>query len=518
MPQAEPESALTVLDWLIVAAYFVVVIYLGSRFRARQVSSEHYFLGGRRLPGWAVGMSIFATIISSLSFLALPGKSFKDDLQYLAAVAVVPVTALVATRFIIPLFRQRIRLSAYEYLEKRFGLAARFYGNTIFLVTNYFKMSLVLYLLCLAISGMTGWNLYGLILLVGVATMTYTFFGGIEGVVWTDVIQGFLLLAGGVISVFFILFWSPVEPQRVLAMASEGGKFRLVSFGLSPSRISVYVLVCFGLSLYMTRYATDQTVVQRYLLSPSTAKARRSLWVSAAFVMVVWVVFMFIGVLLWVYYELKPDLLPPHVRAKPDQVFAYFIGHELPTGVTGMILAGLFAASMSTLSADINSIASVIVDDFYNKLAPGGDDRRRLVFSRLCVVAIGSLSILVAFILSHYKSMVEVFFAVSSVIAGGMVAMFFLGFFTRRCSRQGLYVGLCVGVVFIAWAALTNPGGPLQQTPWWLPRFPMHIYWLGLISNVVVFAVGYLASRLLTPGYQAAAELTVYEKPGAQPA
>jgi SSS family solute:Na+ symporter len=507
---------LKIIDWIIVAAYFAFVIWLGSRFARRQTSSDRYFLGNRSLPGWAVGMSIFATIISSLSFLALPGKAFKDDLQYLVTIASVPIAAIIATSFIIPLFRQTIKLSAYEYLEKRFGLLARFYGNSIFLITNYFKMSLVLYLLCLAIAGITGWNLYVLILLVGLATTTYTFFGGIEGVVWTDVTQGILLLGGGVISLLLMLFHSPAAPSEILTTAYNAGKFKLVSLDFQWSQVSVYVLLCFGFSLYMTRYGTDQTVVQRYLLSSSTRQARRSLWVSAIFLCVVWLVFMFIGVLLWVYYDLQPGLLPDHVRARPDQVFAYFIGHELPSGVAGMILAGLFAASMSTLSSDLNSIASVLVDDFYNKIAKSSDDKWRLLFSRISVLVIGFLSIFLALGLTRFTSMVEVFFVFSSVIAGGMMAMFFLGLFTRRGSRKGLYVGLAVGVVFIAWAALTNPSKADNWLPEWLPRFRIHIYWLGLVSNILVFAVGYLASRVLSRGYSAETALTVYGKDSAQ--
>ena len=284
-------------------------------------------------------MSIFATIISSWAFLELPGKSFKDDMQYLVVIASIPITVLIATFFIIPIFRRKIKLSAYEYLERRFGLFARFYGNIAFILGHFFKMSMVLYLLCLAIAGVTNWNLFVLIITVGIATITYTFFGGIEGVVWTEVVQGFLLLAGGVISLLFLLFAGSAGACDVLEEAYIAGKLNLVTFDFDWSRASVYALVCFGFSLYMTKYATDQTVVQRYLLSSSTRQACRSLWVSVVFLGIVWVVFMFIGVLLWVFYNTQPQLLPEVVRQKPDQVFAYFIGHQLPDGVTGLILA-----------------------------------------------------------------------------------------------------------------------------------------------------------------------------------
>lgn len=518
MPLASTESALEIIDWLIIAAYFIFVIWLGSHFGRKQTSSDRYFLGNRRLPGWAVGMSIFATIISSWSFLGLPGKSFKSDMQYLVTIVTIPITVCIAVFFLIPLFRRKVRLSAYEYLERRFGLFARFYGDILFMAGHFFKMSMVLYLMCLALEGVTGWDVLILIVFVGVATMIYTFFGGIEGVVWTDVTQGFLLLGGGVLSLCFLLFGTQGGPTEVVTAAYEAGKFKLVSFDFEWKEVSVIVLVFFGFSHYMAKYATDQTVVQRYLVAPSSKQAARALWISVFLLGVVWVLFMTVGVLLWVFYQAQPELLPEAVRAKPDQVLAYFIGHQLPAGVTGLILAGIFAASMSTLSSDLNSLASVLAEDFYGKLVKGGSDSRRLVFSRASVLGAGILSIFFAMLLTKVESIVDAFFTFSAIIAGGMVGMFFLGLFTKRCSKKGLYIGLAVGVTFIIWAALTNPEKMDALIPSWLPKFRIHIYWLGLLGNIVVFGTGYLASRIFSPGYMAEDGLTIYGKAAARTA
>ncbi|MHC4666013.1 MAG: sodium:solute symporter family protein [Planctomycetota bacterium] len=522
MPQPDSESALKIIDWAIIGAYFVFTIWLGSYFSKRQTSSQRFFLGNRTLPGWAVGMSIFATIISSWAFLALPGKSFKDDMQYLLTIAPIPLTVLIAVLFIIPVFRQKIKLSAYEYLERRFGLVARFYGNIVFISGHFFKMGMVLFLLCLAIEGATGWGenyLTYLIIIVGIVTIFYTFFGGIEGVVWTHVIQGFLLLGGGAIGLLFLLFSSKAGPSDILATAYDAGKFKLANFDFDWNRVSVWMLLCFGFTHYLARYATDQTVVQRYLLAPSSKQASRSLWVSVMLLGIVWVIFMFIGVLLWVYYKVEAGLLPPAVRQKPDQVFAYFIGHQIPAGVTGLILAGVFAAAMSTLSSDLNSLASVLADDFYEKLAKAPTDRRRLLFSRLSVIVAGIGAIFLALALRRVKSMVEAFFIFSSIMGGGMIGMFFLGMLTRRCSRKGLYIGLLIGVVFIAWATITNnPKYFSPSTLGWLPRFAINILWLGLLGNIVVFAAGYLASLIFTPGHRAEDGLTIYSDTYVRPA
>ena len=254
-------GALKSLDWAIIGGYLVFVVWLGARFARRQTSSGHYFLGGGRLPGWAVGMSLFATIISSWAFLALPGKAFRSDLQYLLAVPGLPLVAWLAARWVIPMFRKRIRLSAHEYSENRFGLVARVYGNLAFVVVHFGKMAAILYLLCLALAEMTGWNIFlltGLIGLIGTATVAYTFFGGIEGVVWTDVAQGGLLLFGGLVSIVVILLGAPDGTAAVVATARDGGKFRLSSGEFRWDSIGVVVLVCFGLDFYLQKYDDEK--------------------------------------------------------------------------------------------------------------------------------------------------------------------------------------------------------------------------------------------------------------------
>jgi Na+/proline symporter len=247
VPQPDASSGVHVIDWLIVGGYFAFVIWLGSRFGKKQTSSTRYFLGNRNLPGWAIGMSLFATIISSWTFLAIPGKSFKTDMQYILTITPIPLIVLIAVFFVIPLFRNRIKMSAYEYLERRFGLAARFYGNIIFIMSHFFKMGMVLYLLCLAIEGATGWGeqyLIYIIIVVGITTITYTFFGGIEGVIWTDVIQGFLLLGGGLVGLLFLLFAHKTGPAEVLNMAWDAEKFKLATFDLYACHAWFYSLSC----------------------------------------------------------------------------------------------------------------------------------------------------------------------------------------------------------------------------------------------------------------------------------
>lgn len=488
-------GALTLLDWAVVAAYFVFVVTLGLRFGSRQKSSRHYYLGGGKLPSWAVGMSMFATIISSWAFLALPAKSFQSDLQYLMAISTLPIAAWIGVRWFVPFFREKIKLSAYEYLERRFGLVARIYGNLAFLIVHFGKMAAVLYLLSLAIAAMTGANIFVLIAVIGVSTVAYTFVGGMEGVVWTDVVQGFLLLLAGVVSAIYILAVAPSGAWPVFETAWSAGKFKLISGGFEWDRLGPLLLVFFGLSFYTQKYVGDQTVVQRYLLSPSPRQASRALWMSSLLVMGVWVLFMGVGVLLWSYYHLQPGLLPEGLRATPDKIFPHFLGHGLPAGLSGLFLAGLVAATMSTLSSDLNSLSAVVYDDYYRKFCPVRTEEQQLVFSRLVVLCAGVLGVVLAMAMTRIHSMADAAFDFVSIVGGGVLGMYALGMATR-CTARGLYVGLACGVAFILWTYFCGPGSTLLPA---LPRSPFHTLWIGTIGNLVVFCCGLLASRLLPP-------------------
>jgi SSS family solute:Na+ symporter len=371
-------------------------------------------------------------------------------------------------------------------------------------------MGAILYLLCLAITGMTGWNLHILIILIGIVTIVYTFFGGIEGVVWTEVVQGLLLISGGFISLIFLLFLTPNSFNAIVDTAYEAGKFKLMSFDFSWHTMNVYVLMCFGFNFYLQKFVSDQTVVQRYLLSASKKQAAKSLWLSSGFISAVWILFMSTGALLWSYYELNPTLLPDAVRAKPDQVFAFFIAHELPAGITGIILAGLIAATMSTLSADLNSLASVLLEDYYKRWIRTDTEKRNLFLSRMTVLITGLLSIFLAVAFTRIHSMADAALHFVSIVAGGVMGMYFLGMFTRRIHQNALYVAIAVGLIFIIWVYFTN--STILGLPRWLPMIKMHSLWLGLFSNIVVFTTGMVASLFIKKDFKADPGLTVYSK------
>jgi SSS family solute:Na+ symporter len=477
----------------VLGTYLVIVLAVGIHFRKRQRDSGTYFLGNRKIPGWAVGISMFASMTSSWAFLALPAKAFATDLSYLMAVAALPIAALLGSRYFVPFFREKIGLTAYEFLEARFGAGPRLYGNVTFMVVHMGKMAAVLYLLSLALSEMTGYSLFAIIVFLGSCTVIYSMVGGLEGVVWTDVIEGCLLLFAGVVSIGFILATAPGGPGAVMEAAQSGRKLVLIAPGFDWQRAGSLALFVFGLNYYTQKYIGDQTVVQRYLLAASAGKAGRALWLSSFLIMGVWILFMSIGALLWSYYHLQPELLPDAVRAKPDKVFSHFIGHQLPAGVTGLILAGLLAASMGSLASDLNSFSAVLYNDFYRRWRKAGNAERHLCFSRLAVAGTGAVAVGLAMLMTGIHSMADAAINFVSVVGGGILSMFLLGIFSRRAHLRGLVVGLTAGVIVSLWAYLCGPGSTFAPG---LPRFPLHGVWIGFVGNGVVFGVGYLAGVL----------------------
>jgi solute:Na+ symporter, SSS family len=489
------KTALTVFDAVIILFYLVFIIWLAARFSRRQKDTGRYFLADKKLPGWAVGISMFATIISSWSFVALPGKAFKNDLQYLMVISTLMLSAYLTAAFFIPLYRKKIKLSAYEFLEKRFGLTARIYGNLAFLIVHFGKMGAILYLLSLAVSSITGWDIYLLIAFIGAATIIYTYFGGIEGVVWSDVIQGFLLLASGIIALFFILYSAPFTAGEIFNHAYTGGKFKIISWEFSWEKTGFYVFVFFGFNYFFQKYVSDQTVVQRFLLSPTNKKAKNALWLSSSIIMIVWILFMSLGALLWAFYDLQPGLLPEAFYKQPDAVFPYFIGHQIPAGLTGRILSGLLAATMSTLSSDLNSLSAILLDDYYIKIRKNSTEKQQFIFSRTNVLISGGLAIILAMGMTEIKSMADAAANFVALIAGGILGLYLLGLFSKRCSPKGVYSGLAAGFIFVLWTYIGNQPG----FHW--GAIPLNTLWIGIFANVIVLITGYLSSRALTPGY-----------------
>lgn len=469
------------LDLIVMAAYMAALLFTGFWFSRRQTSTEHYFVAKRSIPGWAMGLSLLATLISSVTFIAYPGSAYAGDWSNLVpGLTVVPVL-LVTAFVIIPFFRKAVGMSAYEYFGRRFGYAARVYASIAYALGHFSKMGFVFYLLALTVSGMTGVSAERVVVLVGLITVGYTLIGGIEAVIWADVIQGFVLWIGIVICLGYILFTPAAGPGALFESAWASGKLSLGSLAPDFHKPTIPVLGLYGLFFYFQRYTADQTVIQRYLVAKSDRAAIKGILLGSLLCIPVWSLFMLIGTLCWSFYRVTGEVLPAHI-VKADQVFPHFINTHVPPGLAGLFLAALFGAAMANLSSDLNSLATVGVADYYRVLRPSSSDRQRLFVGKVLVAVGGALCVVIATALTRTNgAALSLWFSVSAVVSGGLSGLFLLAFLVPRASHTAALCGIAGSIAFTAWATLGK-------------SFTWHSYMIGVIGHVLLFGIGILAS------------------------
>ncbi len=496
------------LDVLVIVAYMAALVSLGIRFSRRQTSTERYFVAKRSVPAWAMGLSLLATLISSVTFIAYPGSAYASDWSNLVPGFMVVVTLVLTGLVIIPFFRHAVGVSAYEYFGKRFGYGARVYASIAFAAGHFSKMGFVFYLLALTVSSMTGWNTDHVIILVGIITVSYTLVGGIEAVIWADVLQGFVLWIGIIICLSYLLFQAPGGPSALFHLAWSSHKISLGSMAPDLSRPTILVLSLYGFFYYLQKYTADQTIVQRYLVARSDRDALRGIALGAVLCVPVWTLFMLIGTLCWAYYRMTAEKLPAYIT-KADQVFPHFITTHVPAGLAGLFLAALFGAAMANLSSDFNSLAAIGVEDYYRVRRPRSTERQRLAVAKWTVAACGLLCVIISTALAHTSgSALSLWYTVAGIVAGGLAGLFLLAFLSERASGTGAYIGIAASLLFTAWATLTLNGGQL----WNLGRFnfPLHSYMIGVIGHLVLLGTGYAASFAFPNRDAAARELTLW--------
>jgi solute:Na+ symporter, SSS family len=480
------------LDLLVIAVYMAALVLLGLRFSRRQTSTERYFVAKRSIPGWAAGMSLLATLISSVTFIAYPGSAYAADWSNLVPGLTVTAVLAVSVFVVIPFYRHVVQMSAYEYFGRRFGYRARVYSTIAYALGHFSKMGFVFYLLALTVTSMTGWKTDNVILFVGLITVCYTLIGGIEAVIWADVIQGFVLWLGIAICLGYLLFLPAGGPAAIWQVAWHSHKISLGSTAPDLSKPTVLVLSLYGFFYYLQRYTADQTVVQRYLVATSDRAAVRGISLGSLLCIPVWTLFMLIGTLCWAFYRTTGETLPAYVT-KGDQVFPYFITTHIPPGLAGLFLAALFGAAMANLSSDFNSLSAIAVEDYYRHFRPASSQPRLLVVAKIAVAFTGMLCMVVATVLAHTNgTALSLWYTVSAIVAGGLAGLFLLAFLCGRAGKTAAWAGIAASLVFTTWATLTLDGGKL----WNLGRFnfPMHNYMIGVIGHILVVSVGYLAS------------------------
>ena len=487
------------VDWIVLGGYLLVIVLLGIWVGRRQKNTEEYFVGGRQVPWWAAGLSLFGTSISTGTFIAMPGQAYGGDWTYFFPNLMVIPAALVVAWLVIPFYRRVARMSAYEFLEHRFGYGARVYAALLTLINAIFWMGMILFLMAKAIHAMTGWDIYLVAIVTGAIAVTYTTVGGLQAVIWTDVLQSITLFGGGLFCIGALLL--AADGGELVQTAYEADKFVLPELSLNLLAPSILVMAMFGFLDLTDGRACSQGSVQRYLAVPTTRDAQKSVIFGSLSSLVTWIIFIAIGTLLFSYYRLNPELLPDNIAAKETQVFPYFVMSELPVGVTGMILAGICAATMSSLDTVINMSALITVYDFYGRFRPEASDRTKLLLGKASALGYGILGIAIALwlIASGVEEALKFNMKVFSILGGARLGLFILGMFVRRAHAVGVYIGLVVGVLVSLWGSmdvvLVNFDVDMETIE--RVRFPLHTLMVLFCTNVATVLVGWWASLLI---------------------
>ena len=384
-------------------------------------------------------------------------------------------------------------VSAYHYLEMRFGYWARCYVAICYLLTQLARVGSILLLLALPISTMFGWDIQTIIIWTGIATLLYTLLGGIAAVVWTDAIQGIILILGAVACALILTFSMPEGPSQLFEIASANGKFSLGSFGASLTEPTFWVVLIYGLFVNMQNYGIDQNYVQRYMTTKSTAEAVKSTLFGGLLYIPVSLVFVYIGTALFAYYTARPDLLPAGTAA--DKVFPYFIVHGLPTGVTGLVIASLFSAGMSTVATSINSSATIVLTDFVKRLSKRDiSDRKSMTVLYAASFAVGAIGIVVGLLMMKVDGVLDAWWKLASIFSGGMLGLSLLGLVCRNVKCAHAVTAVVLGLLSIAYMSLSpliNEGSPFYEF-----RCPLHTYLTIVVGTTVIFLVGFLLTAL----------------------
>jgi len=494
------------LSWLDLLVFFLFmfgIVLFGASFYRKNKTKEAFMLGNQNVPSWVIAMSIFATFISSISFLALPAKAYATNWNAFVFSLTIPIALVFSWKFFIPLYRKENSVSAYAYLEKRFGRWARVYASVCYLLTQVMRTGTILFLLALPINLITGWNIPAIIICTGIAVATFSTLGGIQAVVWTDAIQGIILITGALVSLFVLLFSMPEGPVQTWNIALADGKMSLGSFDLKDWTTSTFWVVFFyGIFINLQNYGIDQNYVQRYMTARSEREAKSSAMFGGLLYIPISLLFFLIGTALYAYYQVNLSDLPAEiaVAGMEDRIFPFFIVDVIPPGLTGLLVASIFAAGMSTVSTSLNSGASIILTDYFQSAKRNFSSRKSMTILYISTLMITVSGVIIACLMIQVKSVLDAWWDLASIFSGGMLGLFLLSYFCKKATRMNAAIAASVGILVIIWMSLS----PMYFNTEGLLCFKsnLHTQLTIVTGTTVIFLTGFLLTKIFVKKQQ----------------
>ena len=439
------------LNWTILVLYLCAMLLMGFYFMRKENGADDFFKGGGRIPWWAAGISIYATMLSAITYMTIPAKAYTTNWTYYPMLWMILLISFPVIKYYLPYFRKLNVTSAYEILEQRFNLFTRLLASTLFCIFMIVRMAIVLYLPSLALTAVTGIDIYLCIVLMGLVTIIYCTMGGVEAVIWGDVVQGLILVFGAIFAVIYLAVNTEGGVMGCIDIALANDKLRLFDWSNSWSQACWWVIIIGGLANNLISYTSDQTVIQRYLTTPDEKSAGRGILVNGVMSVFVSVAFYMIGTGLYTFYKTHPVELDV-TMGQSDAIFPFFMMSQMPAGIAGALIAAIFAATMSTISSNINSVATAFSIDFWKRFRRTTDSQL-VVVARWASVVSGMIGLALALLMATWdiQSFLDFFNEALGLLTSGLGGLFFIAVFMKRVKGYAALTGFVLGEAVVFW-------------------------------------------------------------------
>ncbi|MEX1240859.1 MAG: sodium:solute symporter [Cyclobacteriaceae bacterium] len=509
-------NSLPIVDLIVIALYLAGMIGIGVYFSRKKQSTDQFTKASGHIPAWVLGISLYATFLSSNTFLGVPGKSFGENWNAFVFSLSMPFAAWIAARYFVPFYRKTGEVSAYTHLEHRFGPWARTYAMICFILTQLARMGSIFFGIALTLQALAGFDMSTIMIVSGICIISYTILGGIEAVIWTEVVQGILLTVGALVILGMIIFGMENGFSDIISIGGSDQKFSLGSYDVTDfSSSTFWVIFFYGFFINLNNFGIDQNYVQRYHTATTEKQAARGIWLCVFWYVPISLVFFFIGTALYAYFSQNPDLIiavKDQVALKKgvaisslrpadygDKVLPYFMVTNVPSGLLGLIIAAILSAAMSTISSGMNASATVFLKDIYQRyINPDVTPKQQLIVLYAATGAIGLFSIAAGILMIGVKSILDIWWQLAGIFAGGMLGLFLLGIISKSTGNAAAKAATILGILAILWMTFSY----LIPEELSVFRNMLHINMVIVVGTLTIFLSGILISqlRLRLPG------------------
>ena len=510
---------LTLPDLSIIIIYLLAMVGVGIYFSRKNKTTEQFTKASGKIPSWAIGLSLYATFLSSNTFLGVPGKAFGGNWNAFVFSLSMPLAAWVATKYFVPFYRSSGEISAYTHFEHRFGPWARTYAVICFLLTQLARIGSVFFGIALSLQALTGYSMASIMIVVGICIIIYTVAGGMEAIIWTEVVQAVLKTLGALLILYLVIQGIPGGVSKIIEIGKQDHKFSLGGFSPNLTESTFWVILLYGFFINLNNFGMDQNYVQRYHTASSAKGAAKSVWLCVKLYVPISLLFFIIGTALYAYYQMHPQLtqtirlqaamerLPisaskemiaaTAASLKPsdfgDKIMPHFMVTQLPVGALGLIISAILAAAMSTISSGMNASATVFTEDIYKRyFNKNAAQKKSLSILYISTFICGILGMVCGIAMIGISSVLDAWWVLSGIFAAGMLGLFLLGIISRHTGNAAALTATIIGIIVIVWMALPQ----LIPEKYAYLRNPLDKNLIIVIGTLIIFLTGVTITKI----------------------